>query len=103
GTVLWSTRIDSSNYVPDGGYQTVTDGFWWSAGPVFRSGLPDNAVFSSQVSPPIVADVNGNGSRKVVTAWKIDPDPTGSAQDFNPFIRDVWGYVDWGITGETWS
>ncbi len=102
-SVLWETRINAANYVPNGGYHVLTNGFWWSEGPTFRSRLPDTAVFSSPVSPPMVADVNGNGTRKVVTAWKIDPDPTGSAQDFNPEIFDIWGYVHWGITGETWS
>jgi hypothetical protein len=102
GAELWSTRIHSANYVPNGGYHVLTNGFWWSEGPVFLSHLPDTAVFSSPVSPPIVADVNGNGTRKVVTAWKIKPDPFG-AQDFNPAIGAIWGYVIWGLTGETWS
>jgi hypothetical protein len=103
GSVVWSTAITPASYVLDGGYQTVTNGFWWSDGRVFRSRLPDNAVFSSQVSPPIVADVAGNGAKLVVTGWKIDPDPAGSAQDFNPFIGQTYGYIDWGMTGETWS
>jgi hypothetical protein len=103
GTVLWAARVNAANYFPDGGYHVLTNGFWWSEGPVFRNRLPDTAVFSSPVSPPIVADVNGDGTRKVVTAWKIDPDPTGSAQDYNPEIFKMWGYVHWGLTGETWS
>ena len=103
GTVMWSSQIDASNYVPDGGYQTVTNGFWWSGDRAFRSRLPSTAVFSSQVSPPIVADVNANGTPLVVTAWKIDPDPTGDLQDFNPFIGQTYGTIEWGITGETWS
>jgi len=103
GSVMWSSQIDASNYVPDGGYHTVTGGFWWSADRAFRSRLPSTAVFSSQVSPPIVADVNANGVLQVITGWKIDPDPTGSAQDFNPFIGQTYGTIEWGITGETWS
>jgi len=103
GTVLWSSRIDASNYVPNGGYHTVLHGFFWSANRSFRSRLPSTAVFSSPVSPPIVADVNANGTRQVITAWKIDPDPVGSQQDFNPFIGRTYGTIEWGITGETWS
>jgi hypothetical protein len=103
GSVLWSSQIDSSNYVPNGGYQTVTNGFWWSADRAFRSHLPSTAVFSSPVSPPIVADVLANGKLQVITGWKIDPDPGGSEQDFNPFIGKTYGYIEWGITGETWS
>lgn len=103
GTLLWSSLINAANYVPNGGYHTVTNGFWWSADHAFRSRLPSTAVFSSPVSPPIVADVNANGIRQVVTAWKIDPDPVDGQQDFNPFIRKTYGTIEWGITGETWS
>ena len=103
GTVLWSSAITPANYVPNGGYQTVTNGFWWSAGRTFRSRLPDTALFSSQVSPPIVADIGANGVKLVVTGWKIKPDPISGAQDFNPFIGQTYGYVEWGLTGETWS
>jgi hypothetical protein len=103
GAVFWSTAMTAANYVPNGGYQTVTNGFWWSNGRTFRSRLPNTAVFSSAVSPPIVADVHGNGTPLVITGWKIDPDSTGTAQDFNPFIGETYGYIEWGITGETWS
>jgi hypothetical protein len=103
GSLVWSTAITAANYVPNGGYQTVTNGFWWSDGRTFRSRLPDAAVFSSQVSPPIVADVAGNESKLVVTGWKIRPDPITGAQDFNPFIGQTYGYIEWGLTGETWS
>jgi hypothetical protein len=103
GSVLWSTAITAASYVPNGGYQTVTNGFWWSVGGGFRSRLPDSAVFASAVSPPIVADVAGNGTKLVVSGWKINPDPSGDAQDFNPFIGQTYGYIQWGLTGETWS
>ena len=103
GSVLWSSIINASNYVPNGGYHTVTGGFWWSPDRAFRNRLPSTAVFSSPVSPPIVADVKGTGNAQVITAWKIDPDPTGSQQDFNPFIGQTYGTLEWGITGETWS
>jgi hypothetical protein len=103
GTVVWSTAIGAANYVPNGGYQTVTNGFWWSDGRAFRSRLPATAIFSSQVSPPIVADVAGKGTKLVVTGWKIKPDPMTGAQDFNPFLGKTYGYIEWGITGETWS
>ena len=65
--------------------------------------LPDTAVFSSQVSSPIIADMNGDGHKEVVTGWKIDPDSTSDAQDFNPFINDIWGSGEWGTMGESWS
>jgi len=103
GTLLWSTAVTAANYVPNGGYQAVTNGFWWSNGRTFRSRLPDSAIFSSAVSPPIVADIHGNGTRLVLTGWKIDPDSTSTAQDFNPFIGQTYGYIEWGLTGETWS
>lgn len=103
GALLWSTPITSANYVPDGGHQTVTNGFWWSDGRAFRARLPENAIFSSQVSPPMVADFHGHGAPLVLTGWKIKPDPLGGAQDFNPFIGQTYGYIEWGITGETWS
>jgi hypothetical protein len=103
GSVLWSTAVTAASYFPNGGYQTVTNGFWWSEGGALRSRLPDSAVFSSAVSPPMVADVGGNGTRLVVSGWKINPDPAGDAQDFNPFIGQTYGYIQWGLTGETWS
>src|SRR5258706_8382918 len=103
GSVMWSNTVESATYVPTGGYQTITNGFYWSATGAFRSRLPANAVFSSQVSSPIVADLVGTGTNEIVTAWKIDPDPTGSAQDYNPFIKDIYGFADWGTVGETWS
>jgi len=103
GSVMWSNTISSGNYVPDGGYQTITNGFYWSDGGAFISRLPTNAIFSSQVSSPIVADITGRGSNVVVTGWKIDPDPSGGFQDFNPFINDIFGSGEWGAVGETWS
>lgn len=103
GTVLWSTRIDAANYVPNGGYQVVPNGFWWSAGPAFMDRLPPTAVFSSQVSSPIIADVNADGRTEVLTAWKIKPDPASGAQDFNPFINDIYGSAEWGTASESWS
>ena len=102
GSVLWSNTVNYASYVPTGGYQTITNGFYWSATGTFMSRLPSTAVFSSQVSPPIVKDLNGNGTREIITAWKIDPDP-GSEQDFNPFINDIYGFGEWGTVGETWS
>ena len=86
GSVMWSNTVNYADYVPTGGYQTVTNGFYWWPTGAFMSRLPSTAVFSSQVSPPIVMDLNGNGTNEIVTAWKIDPEPSGSGQDFNPFI-----------------
>lgn len=103
GTVLWSSEVNRLNYVPNSGFMTTTNGFYWSATGELLPHLPETAVFSSQVSSPIVADVNGNGTKLVLTAWKIDPDSTSGAQDFNPFINDIWGSGEWGTMGETWS
>jgi hypothetical protein len=33
GAILWSNTVDNASYVPDGGYQTVTGGFYWYPGP----------------------------------------------------------------------
>lgn len=103
GSVLWSNTISSANYVPNGGYQTITNGFYWSNGGGFINHLPGTAVFSSQVSSPIVADIKGNGTRQVITGWKIDPDPVSGFQDYNPFISEIFGSGEWGTMGETWS
>jgi hypothetical protein len=103
GSLVWSNQINRLNYVPDSGYMTVTNGFYWSNGGGFISHLPTNAVFSSEVSSPMIADVNGDGKKEVVTAWKIDPDSTSDDQDFNPFINQIWGGGEWGTVGETWS
>jgi hypothetical protein len=103
GSVMWENTVDYNSYVPSGGYQTVTGGFYWSATGAFIPRLPSTAVFSSQVSPPIVMDVNGNGTNEIVTAWKIDPDSTGGGQDYNPFISQTYGSAEWGTAGETWS
>jgi hypothetical protein len=103
GSLVWSNQINRLNYVPDSGYMTVTNGFYWSNGGGFISHLPANAVFSSEVSSPVVADVNGDGKKEIVTAWKIDPDSTSDYQDFNPFINDIWGGGEWGTVGESWS
>src|SRR6185295_10000242 len=74
-----------------------------SNGGAFMPNLPATAVFSSQVSSPMVVDFNGDGRNEVVTAWKIDPDSSSSDQDFNPFINDLWGFGEWGTVGESWS
>ncbi|MEW6304782.1 MAG: hypothetical protein AB1705_15010 [Verrucomicrobiota bacterium] len=103
GSTIWSSTVTYSNYVPNGGYMTVTNGFYWSNGGAFISNLPSTAVFSSQVSSPIIADFNGDGVKEIATAWKIDPDSTSSDQDFNPFINDIWGFAEWGTVGENWS
>jgi hypothetical protein len=103
GTILWSNTVKSATYVPNGGYQTVRGGFYWWPGAKYLRRLPANAVFSSEVSSPIVMDLSGKGTAEIVTAWKIDPDPNGDGQDFNPFISKVYGFGEWGTIGETWS
>ena len=103
GSLLWSNQENRLNYVPDSGYMTPTNGFKKTNNSAFIPNLPTNAVFSSEVSSPMVADVNGDGKKEVVTAWKIDPDSTSDDQDFNPFINDIWGSGEWGTVGESWS
>lgn len=103
GSVMWSNAVTRLNYIPNSGFMAVTNGFYWSNGGGFSNTLPATAVFSSQVSSPMVADINGDGTKEVVTAWKIDPDSTSDYQDFNPFIFDIWGIGQWGTMGETWS
>lgn len=103
GSVFWSTTMTRTNYIPDSGYMTVTNGFYWSADGAFIPNLPTTAALSAQVSSPILADLRGDGMKEVVTAWKIDPDTASTAQDFNPFINDLWGFAEWGTVGESWS
>ncbi len=103
GTILWSSPVNRTSYIPTGGFQTVTNGFYWYPTSAWLSNLPPTAVFYSEVSPPIVADVEGKGVKEVITAWKINPDTTGSGQDFNPFISPIWGSGPWGTMGEDWS
>ncbi len=103
GSVMWSNQVNYANYVPDAGYQAYTNGFFWTGTGAFRSRLPSTAAFSSQFSSPIVADLNGNGTKEIVTAWKIDPDTTSNEQDYNPLINDLFGFGEWGTVGESWS
>jgi len=103
GSIMWSNTVTSANYVPNGGYQTITNGFYWWPSGAFMSHLPSSAVFFSEVSSPMVVDVNGRGTNEIVTAWKIDPDPNGTGQDYNPFISNIYGFGEWGTIGEDWS
>lgn len=103
GTILWSHAVTPANYVPTGGYQVATNGFYWTADGAFRTRLPDTAQFSAQVSPPVVVDLGGNNGLEVLTAWKIDPDSTSDEQDFFPFLNDIYGFGEWGTVGESWS
>lgn len=103
GQVLWSSPVTYQNYIPTGGFQVVTNGFYWYPTGAWLPTLPSTAIFYSEVSPPIVADVEGKGVKEVITAWKIDPDSTGSGQDYNPFISPIWGSGEWGTMGENWS
>jgi hypothetical protein len=107
GIVLWTQPVNASNYVPDAGFQAVTNGFYLSGLgiglPVLLPTLPLTSEFFSEVSPPIVVDVEGDGTAEVLTAWKIDPNKLSSQQDYNPFINDVFGLSEWGQTGEVWS
>jgi hypothetical protein len=103
GSVLWKTPVNSLNYVPDAGFQAVTNGFNMTPLGLFQPRLPLTAQFFSEVSSPLVADVDGDGSLDVVTAWKIDPDSLGAAQDYNPVVNDYFGAGEWGATGEVWS
>jgi len=103
GSVLWSSDINRQNYIPNGGFQVVTNGFYWYPTFQWLPMLPSTALFYSEVSPPIIADIAGTGLKEVITAWKINPDSSGGGQDFNPFISQIWGSGEWGTMGETWS
>src|SRR5688572_9271877 len=103
GTVLWRYEVTPANYIPDAGFMAVTNVFYMTSASEPQSRLPQSASFSAEVSSPIVVDLNGDGTKEVLTAWKIDPDTTGTAQDFNPIINDLWGAGEWGATGEVWS
>jgi hypothetical protein len=102
GSVLWTKPISFLNYVPDAGFQAITNGFYMSNTRQFQPLLPPTAQFFSEVSSPIVTDLAGDGKLEVLTAWKIKASPL-SIQDFNPFINDMFGLTEWGQSGETWS
>jgi hypothetical protein len=103
GTILWTQAVGAANYVPDAGFHAITNGFYLAkAGPLLPT-LPLTSEFFSEVSSPIVVDLEGDGRSEVLTAWKINPDRLGQQQDFNPFINDVFGAGEWGATGEAWS
>ena len=103
GSLYWSNSVTYKNYIPQGGYQVVTNGFYLTTDNQFHPTLPSNAIFYSEVSSPIVADFDGSGRLRIATAWKIDPDPTGGNQDYNPFISPIFGFGEWGAVGESWS
>jgi hypothetical protein len=104
GTPLWEQSINSFNYLPNAGFEAVTNGFYLMGGlPLAQPTLPLTAQFFSEVSAPLIADVEGDGSLEVLTAWKIDPDSLSTMQDYNPFINDLFGLTEWGASGEVWS
>lgn len=103
GSVMWSNAVTYLNFIPQGGFQTLTNGFYLTTDNQFHSTLPSNAVFYSEVSPPIVADFNGAGRLEIATAWKIQPDPPSNNQDYDPFISQIFGGGEWGTVGEDWS
>ena len=104
GSLMWSNTVSRANYVPNGGYMVVTNGFYMNGDGQWTPNLPTSAGFYSQVSPPMVADIDGNGTKEVVTGWKIKPDTVSTDnQDFNPFINDIYGFAEWGTVGENWS
>src|SRR6185295_3053005 len=104
GTVFWDQPITPLNYIPTAGFEAVTDGFYLTGlAALLQPTLPLTAEFFSEVSSPIVADVDGDGTKEVLTAWKIDPDKLTTLQDYNPFINDLFGLSEWGATGEVWS
>jgi hypothetical protein len=103
GTVLWRYEVTTANYIPDAGFMAVTNGFFMSNTSATQPTLPPSAAFYSEVSSPLVVDIDGNGTKELLTAWKIDPDTSNSNQDFNPLINDLWGAGEWGATGEVWS
>ncbi len=103
GSVMWSNTVYYGSYVPSGGYQTVTNGFYWYPTGAFINKLPATSAFYSEVSSPMIVDLAGTGTNEVITAWKINPDTTGGGQDYNPFISDIFGGGEWGTVAEDWS
>lgn len=103
GSTLWTHNVSALNYVPDSGFMAATNGFFMSPTGAFQPLLPPSAQFFSEVSPPIVADLAGNGTLELLTAWKINPDPILRTQDYNPAIRQIFGVTEWGVSGESWS
>jgi hypothetical protein len=103
GAPLWTKTVSFDNYVPDSGFQAITNGFYMTPLGLFQARLPPTAQFFSEVSSPIIADLAGNRSLELLTAWKIKPDPILGTEDFNPFINDLFGGAEWGATGESWS
>ena len=104
GTFFWANSVWRGNYLPNGGYMSTTNGFYMFGNGQWSATLPSTAGFYSQVSPPMIADIDGNGTKEVVTGWKIKPDTVNlDNQDFNPFINDIYGFADWGTVGENWS
>ena len=103
GATLWTKGVSWENYVPDSGFQAVKDGFYMSPLGAWQPLLPPTAQFFSEVSSPMIADLAGNGTLELLTAWKIKPDSLLGEQDYNPFIKQTFGVAEWGMTGETWS
>lgn len=103
GSLLWRYDVTPANYIPDAGFMAVTNVFYMTGMSGPQPTLPSSATFSSEVSSPIVIDLDGDGTKEVLTAWKIDPDSNSNAQDYNPVINDLWGQGEWGATGEVWS
>ncbi|MGV3771584.1 MAG: hypothetical protein ACO1QB_01695, partial [Verrucomicrobiales bacterium] len=103
GSTLWTTPVNALNYAPDAGFMAETNGFYMTPLGLSQPTLPPTAQFFSEVSSPLVMDVDGDGQQEVITSWKIDPDSLSNAQDYNPFINDHFGAGEWGATGEVWS
>jgi hypothetical protein len=103
GSILWQNSVTSLNYFPDAGFHAITNRFFISGLPPSPVALPLTAEFFSEVSSPIVVDLERDGTKEVLTAWKIDPDKLSSAQDYNPFFNDIFGLQEWGAAGESWS
>jgi hypothetical protein len=103
GSILWSNAVTCQTYIPQGGFQVVTNGFYLTTDNQFHATLPTNAVFYSEVTSPLVADFSGTGHLEIATAWKIAPDPPSNNQDYNPFISELFGGGEWGTVGEDWS
>ncbi len=103
GSVLWRYEVNHMNYIPDAGFMAVTNAFHFTGLSSPQPRLPASSAFFSEVSSPIVVDLEGDGTKEVLTAWKIDPDTTSGAQDYNPVVNDLFGAGEWGASGEVWS
>jgi hypothetical protein len=99
GTIAWSRTIDRGFYSsPNSGYQTIENRFYYDGAE--HTQLPIESTFTSNASALPIHDIDDDGVAEVVVNLKIRPEPF---QDYNPYIKPIYGFGDWGLVGESWS